>query len=225
MGRIPVAGLIAGVYVVRPVAAGWSAPRKRESCGAQREDEASPISYRHADPTADILDSRTLQSTPTSGSRAGFHPTEVGWDGTRRRKGSKVHAAVDTLGNSLAIVVTPANEQDRAQAGVLCEAVQRVCDARVEIAFVDQGYTGESAREAAAEHAIRLAVVKHSEAKHGFVLLPRRWAVERSFGWLARFRRLARDYERWPETLAGLHFLAFVALMLRQLANQGVLSS
>jgi transposase len=171
---------------------------------------------RHADPTAAILDSRTLQSTPTSGSRAGY-------DGAKRRKGSKVHAAVDTLGNLLAVVVTPANAQDRAQVGALCEAVQRVCGERVGIAFVDQGYTGETARQAAAEHAIRLEVVKHSEAKHGFVLLPRRWTVERSFGWLARFRRLARDYERLPETLAGLHFLAFVALLLRQLANQCVL--
>ena len=171
---------------------------------------------RHADPTAAIFDSRTLQSTPTSGSRAGY-------DGAKRRRGSKVHAAVDTLGHLLAVVVTPADEQDRAQVGRLCEAVQRVCGERVEIAFVDQGYTGDTARGAAEEHKIRLEVVKHTEAKHGFVLLPRRWVVERSFGWVARFRRLARDYERLPQTLAGLHFLAFVALLLRQLANQGVL--
>lgn len=171
---------------------------------------------RHADPTAAILDSRTLQSTPTSGSRAGY-------DGAKRRKGSKVHAAVDTLGHLLAVVVTPANEQDRAQVGTLCESVQRVCGGRVELVFVDQGYTGQTPREAADEHKIRLEVVKHTEAKHGFVLLPRRWVVERSFGWLARFRRLARDYERLPATLAGLHFLAFAALLLRQLANLGVL--
>lgn len=171
---------------------------------------------RHADPTAAILDSRTLQSTPTSGARAGY-------DGAKRRKGSKVHAAVDTLGNLLAVVVTPADEQDRAQVGALCERIRRVCGERVEVAFVDQGYTGEPAREAGAAHKIRLEVVKHPEAKRGFVLLPRRWVVERSFGWLARFRRLARDYERLPETLAGLHFLAFVALLLRQLANLGVL--
>ena len=171
---------------------------------------------RHADPSAVILDSRTLQSTPTSGSRAGY-------DGAKRRKGSKVHAAVDTLGNLLAVVVTPANEQDRAQVGTLCERIQQVCGQRVEIAFVDQGYTGQTPREAAEAHTIRLEVVKHTEAKKGFVLLPRRWVVERSFGWLARFRRLARDYERLPETLAGLHFLAFVALLLRQLANLGVL--
>ena len=59
---------------------------------------------------------------------------------------------------------------------------------------------------AAAEHGIRLEVVKHEEAKRGFVLLPRRWVVERDFAWASRFRRLVKDYERQPETLAGLHF-------------------
>ena len=81
----------------------------------------------------------------------------------------------------------------------------------------------ETARASAKAHRIRLEVVKHSEAKKGFVLLPRRWVVERSFGWLARFRRLARDYERLPETLASLHFVAFVALLLRQLTSLGIL--
>jgi transposase len=124
--------------------------------------------------------------------------------------------AVDTLGNLLALHVTPANEQDRAQVGQLAEAVQEETGERVEVAFVDQGYTGETAAEEAATHGIRLEVVKLDEAKKGFVLLPRRWVVERTFGWAARFRRLARDYERLPETLAGLHFLAFALLMLKR---------
>jgi transposase len=63
---------------------------------------------------------------------------------------------------------------------------------------------------------MRLEVVKLSEAKRGFVLLPKRWVVERSFAWMTHFRRLARDYERWPETLAGLHLLAFAVLMLHR---------
>jgi transposase len=82
----------------------------------------------------------------------------------------------------------------------------------VEVAFVDQGYTGESAAQAAEVHGLRLEVVKRPEATRGFVLLPRRWVVERTFAWAARFRRLARDYERLPETLAGLHFLALMCL-------------
>jgi transposase len=162
---------------------------------------------RPEEPSAVILDSRTLQSTPESGGRAGF-------DGHKKRKGSKVHAAVDTLGHLLALRVTPANEQDRAQVAELAEAVQSVTGENVEVAFVDQGYTGPEPAAAAAEAGLRLQVVKHHEAKHGFVLLPRRWVVERSFGWVARLRRLARDYERLAGTLAGYHWLAFAMLML-----------
>ena len=88
---------------------------------------------------------------------------------------------------------------------------------RVNLAFVDQGYTGAQPVQDAAAVGIRLEVVKLADAKHGFVLLPRRWVVERSFGWTARFRRLARDYERLPTTLAGLHFLTFATLMLKRI--------
>jgi transposase len=158
-------------------------------------------------PTAVILDSRTIQSTPTSGERAGY-------DGAKRRKGSKVHIAVDTLGELLAVVVTPANDQDRAQVEHLAAAVQAVTGETVELAYVDAGYTGEAPAAAAQAHGIQLSVVKLPEAKRGFVLLPRRWVVERDFAWVARFRRLARDYERLATTLAGYHFLAFSCLML-----------
>ena len=116
-----------------------------------------------------MLDGRTLQSTPESGGRAGY-------DGAKRRKGSKVHIAVDTLGHLLAVRVT------------------------------------------AAAAGIQLEVVKLPEAKRGFVLLPRRWVVERTFAWTARFRRLARDYERLPETLAGLHFIAIAGLLLHRVS-------
>lgn len=166
---------------------------------------------RGPEPTAAIFDSRTMQSTPESGGRAGY-------DGYKRRNGSKAHAAVDTLGHLLALRVTPADVQDRAEVGALAEAVQEATGSSVEVAFVDQGFTGEAASEAAAAHGIRLEVVKLAEAKRGFVLLPRRWVVERSFAWAARFRRLARDYERLAATLAGLHFVAFVCLMLHRLA-------
>lgn len=119
------------------------------------------INERMQQPTAAILDSRTLQSTPESGGRAG-------WDGHKRRKGSKVHLAVDTLGQLLAIVVTPANEQDRAQVDELAEQIQEVTGDSVEVAFVDQGYTGETAAAAAEAHGIRLEVVKLPTAKRGF---------------------------------------------------------
>lgn len=117
------------------------------------------------------------------------------------------------LGHLLALHVTAADEQDRAQVAKLCEQVQDMTGDTVEVAFVDQGDTGEQAAEDAAAHGIRLEVVKLPEAKRGFVLLPRRWVVERRFAWTGRFRRLARDYERLPEALAGLHFLAFAIPM------------
>jgi transposase len=167
---------------------------------------------REAEPTAAILDSRTLQSTPESGARAGY-------DGYKRRRGSKVHLAVDTLGHLLALYVTPADMQDRAMVAQLAAAVQEETGESVTLAYVDQGYTGEQAADAAEGHGIALEVVKLSEAKHGFVLLPRRWVVERDFAWMSRFRRLARDYERLPETLAGLHLIAFVILMLHRLIS------
>jgi len=167
---------------------------------------------RNALPSAAIFDSRTLQSSPESGARSAY-------DGAKRRKGSKTHMAVDTLGHLLALIVTAADEQDRAQVAALAERVQAAIGEAVEVAFVDQGYTGQQAAGDAQAHGIRLEVVKLEEAKRGFVLLPRRWVVERSFAWAARFRRLARDYERLPETVAGLHFLAFAILMLKRLAD------
>ena len=84
------------------------------------------------------------------------------------------------------------------------------------LAYVDQGYTGEPPRQAAAEQGIALEVVKLPNAKRGFVLLPRRWVVERDFGWMSRFRRLARDQERLAEVLKGFHLLAFSMLMWKQ---------
>ena len=125
---------------------------------------------KHEQPTAATFDGRTVQSTPENGG--------AGYDGYKRKKGSKIHLAVDTLGYLLALKVTPANEQERQEMTGLPAEVQAV--------------TGEN--------------VKVEAAKKGFVLLPRRWVVERSFGSSARFRRLVRDFERSAETLAGLHF-------------------
>ena len=85
----------------------------------------------------------------------------------------------------------------------------------VEVAFVDQGYTGDDLKQDAKEAGIELIVVKLPEAKKGFVLLPRRWVVECSFAWTARFRRLASDFERAPETFRSFHFLASAILMLQ----------
>jgi transposase len=120
---------------------------------------------RKEEPSAAVFDSRTLRSTPESGRRAG-------WDGHKRTRGSKLHLAVDTLGHLLALHVTPADENDRTAVAELAEAVQDATGESVQLAFVDQGYTGEQAAEAAGTHGIALEVVKLPEAKRGFVLLP-----------------------------------------------------
>ncbi len=188
----------------------WIAAGVFEDMAADLRRILRLILERAEEPSAVIFDGRTVQSTPESGARAGY-------DGHKRRKGSKVHIAVDTLGHLLALRVTSADQQERQQVEALARQVQQATGQSVELAYVDQGYTGQDAADAAAAQGIQLEVIKLSTAKRGFVLLPRRWVVERSFAWMARFRRLARDYERLPKTFAGLHWLAFITLMLNSL--------
>jgi transposase len=165
---------------------------------------------RQPQPSTAIVDSRTLRSTVESGQRAGI-------DGHKQVRGSKVHAVVDSMGTLLALGVTPANEAERRQIAALAEQVQEVTGEAVEVVYADAAYTGEETAAAAQEQGMHLVVVKRPEGSHGFVLLPKRWVVERSFAWVSRFRRLARDYERLPATLVGLHFAAFVCLLLPKL--------
>ena len=182
---------------------------------------------RKVQPSAVILDSRTLRSSPESGERAGY-------DGAKRKQGSKLHLAVDTLGHLLALHVTPASAGDRAEVGRMAEAVQAATGTSVKLAYVDQGYDGEKSAEIARGHGIELEVVKLPDTKRGLVLLPRRLSaaltslrgigpspmvVERSFAWTTRFRRLVKDYERYASTLADLHVIAFACLMLRKVAQ------
>jgi len=167
---------------------------------------------RSEEPSAAILDSRTLRSSPESGERAGY-------DGAKRKNGSKLHLAVDTMGHPLAVHVTPANVGDRAEVGRLTGLVQAVTGGTGDVAFADQGFDGPNAEAAAAATGVELLIVKLPEAKKGFVLLPKRWVVERSFAWTTRFRRLVRDYERYASTLAGLHIVAFTCIMLSRAAS------
>ena len=134
------------------------------------------VEGRAPDPSAAILDSRTLQSTPESGARAGY-------DGAKRKKGSTVHLAVEPLGHLLALHVTAADQQDRSQVARLAKRVQTATGDTVQTAFVDQGYTGDDPAQQAARYGIQWDVVKLPHVKKGFVRLPRRWVVERSFAW------------------------------------------
>jgi len=128
--------------------------------GAQWRILLRLVAEREAQPSAVILDSRTVQSTPTSGGEAGY-------DGAKKRRGRTVHLAVDMLGHWLAAYVTAANAQDRVQVAELAEQVQAVSGGRVEVAFVDQGYTAEQAVRDAASQSIRLEVIKLSYTKRG----------------------------------------------------------
>jgi hypothetical protein len=145
------------------------------------------VSSREPEPTAAILDSRTLRSTPESGTRGGY-------DGAKRKKDSKVHAAVDTLGHLLALRVSPADEQDRAQVEELARSVQEATGESVEMAYVDRGYAGEEASEAAEASGIRLEVVRHPGVTKGFVLLPS------GGGWWSTPSRGQRGFSDSPRT-------------------------
>jgi transposase len=164
-------------------------------------------SGRRAQPSTAIVDSRTLRSTEESGARAGV-------DGHKGVRGSKVHGVVDTLGALLGLSVTLANTAERHQVDALAQRVQEVTGETVEVLSADAGYTGVVTAAAAKRQGIQRIVVTRPEASRGFVLLSKRWVVERTFAWLSRFRRLARDDERLPTTLAALHFAAFVCLLL-----------
>ena len=164
-------------------------------------------------PSAAVLDSRTLRSTTSS--------TDAAYDGAKRVKGRKLHLAVDTLGHLLAAVVSPADRQDRAVVAQRCAEMQAEVEGTVTAAFVDQGYTGGVPAHAAAQHGVEWLVVKHAGPKRGFVLLPRRWVVERTFAWMTNFRRLNRDYERLAETLRALHVSAHaMTLLARAMRDQ-----
>ena len=175
------------------------------------------ITDRAPQPRAVMVDSRTLQSTPERGGRAGY-------DGHNRRNGATVHLAVATLGHLPAVVVTPATDHDRAQVAALAQRMQEIPGDTVAVAVVDQGYTGAQPAAEAAAHGSRLALVTLPTATRGVGVLPRRWVVERRFAWMTRFRRLVRDDDRVAATLAGLHVVAvaivvahrFVSLMVQR---------
>jgi transposase len=149
---------------------------------------------RKSQPMAMVIDSRILQIHAGVGGRGSAMTALSG------EKAPRCNAAVDTLSHLLALQVAAASEQVRAQVETLAAQVQQIAGEQVELAYVDQGYTEKTRKTPLPRHGIQLEVVKHTQAKRGFVLLPRRWVVERSFAWAAHFRRFARDYERLSET-------------------------
>ena len=166
---------------------------------------------RKRQPTAGILDSQSVKSTECSDQR--------GYDAGKKVNGRKRHVLVDTLGLVLLVMVLPANIQDRDGARQLLETFfQRKAWRRVQHVWADGGYAGALVEWALKLWRCTIEIVKRTDA-HTFRVLPRRWVVERTFGWLGRYRRLNRDYERQAQTGEVMVYLAMIRLMLARLTR------
>lgn len=164
-------------------------------------------------PTAGSIDSQSIKAADTVG--AGSR----GFDGGKKINGRKRHIAVDTLGLLLAVIVTPASVQDRDGAHTLL-ALLRERFTRIKLVWADGGYAGRLVLWAKSSLHLAVTIVKRSDDVTGFVVLPRRWVVERTFGWLLRHRRLVRDYERRPDHHEAMVLWATVSIMTRQLTRE-----
>ena len=169
---------------------------------------------RQRTPSAAILDSQSVKTTE----RGGVH----GYDAGKNVNGRKRHILVDTLGLLLAVAVTAASTQDRDGARLLLKALARGWQ-RLRLIWADGAYAGELAewvRQLRERRRIKLEIVRRSDAAKGFVALPKRWIVERTFGWLNRCRRLSKDYEYLTETSEAMIHVAMINLMVRRLARR-----
>ena len=142
----------------------------------------------------------------------------MGYDAGKKVKGRKIHALVDTEGLPMRIIVHAAI-QDRDGAGLVLDKIRRRFP-WLELIWADGGYNARQVEAAVAKvPVLRMEIVKRSDDMKGFVVLPRRWVVERTFSWFGRNRRLAKDFENLAETLATFVTLACIQLAVRRLAR------
>jgi putative transposase len=170
---------------------------------------------REASPSAAVLDSQSVKSAEKGGGKDG----KVGYDAGKKVKGRKIHALVDSEGLPMRVVVHSAAIQDRDGAGLVVDKIRRRFP-WLELIWADGGYNAWQVDAAVAKvPRLRLEIVKRSDQVKGFVVLPRRWVVERTFSWFGRNRRLAKDFENLADTLATFLTLACIQLVLRRLAR------
>jgi len=161
-------------------------------------------------PTAAILDSQTIKSSESSGER--------GYAAGKKINGRKRPLLVDTMGLILMVLVLPANVQDREGARQLLQRCSGIYKA-LRLIWADGGYAGQLITWVKGHLGCRLEIVKRPDHLRGFKVLPRRWVVERTFGWFGRYRRLNRDYERLATSGEVMVYLAMTRLMLRRLTK------